>query len=151
MTEEEKREYAKKYREANKEKIAAGKKAWYEANKEKIAAQQKVWYLDNIGKARAYRKDYYQANKEVERANNKAQYQSQKHEPVVYYLPEHHYVGVTDCLCNRLSNHRSFHNRVTEGYEIIYTAKDMTEARAVERYMHYEMGYNGQCRGTKGY
>ena len=134
-----------------KEERVAQKKVWYEANKEKIAAGQRAWRENNKEKISAYRKDYYQANKEVEQANTKAQYQSQKHEPVVYYLPQHHYVGVTDCLYMRLSNHRSFYNRVTEGYEIIYTAKDMTEARAVERYMHYEMGYNGKHGGTKGY
>ena len=136
MTKEEKREYNKKYRAANKEKVAAGKKAWRKKNKEHISAYDKVWR---------------EANKERVAAIARAQYQSQKHEPVVYYLPQHHYVGVTDCLCNRLSNHRSFHKRITEGYEIIYNAKDMTEARAVERYMHYEMGYNGRYKGTKGY
>ena len=94
---------------------------------------------------------YYQANKEKIKARTKARGESMKHEPVVYYLPEHHYVGVTDCLYHRLNHHRSFHKRVTEGYEIIYTAKDMTKAKAVERYMHYEMGYNGKHGGTKGY
>ena len=151
MTKEERKECNERYRAANKEKIVAQKKVWYQANKEKIAAGQRAWRENNKEKISAYRKDYYQANKEVEKASTKAQYQSQKHEPVVYYLPEHHYVGVTDCLYNRLSNHRSFYNRVTEGYEIIYTAKDVTEARAVERYMHYEMGYNGKHGGTKGY
>ena len=136
MKKEERREYSKKYRAANKEKIAAQKKAWCKKNKERVSAYDKAWRV---------------ANKEKVAAIARAQYQSQKHEPVVYYLPQHHYVGVTDCLYNRLSNHRSFYNRVTEGYEIIYTAKDITEARAVERYMHYEMGYNGRYRGTKGY
>ena len=121
MTREEKREYDRRYRAANKEREAARQKAWRENNKEKVAARKKVWT------------------------------DAKKHEPVVYYLPQHHYVGVTDCLYNRLKSHRSNHNRVTEGYEIIYTAKDITEARAVERYMHYEMGYNGKKGGTKGY
>ena len=35
MTKEERVEYNRKYRAANKEKIAAGKKAWSEKNKEK--------------------------------------------------------------------------------------------------------------------
>ena len=121
MTKEKKREYDRRYRVANKEREAAGRKAWCEANKEKIAARKQVW-ID-----------------------------AKKHEPVVYYLPEHHYVGITNCLYSRLIRHRSFYNRVTEDYEIIYTAKDMTKAKAVERYMHYEMGYNGKHGGTKGY
>jgi len=121
MTKEERREYSKRYRAVNKEKVAAHKKAWTEKNKEKVAAVKKGWY------------------------------EAKKHEPVVYYLPEHHYVGVTDCLYTRLIRHRSFNKRLTGDCEIIYTAKDMTEARAVERYMHYEMGYNGRYGGTKGY
>ena len=136
MTKEEKREYNKKYRAANREKIAAKQKAWNEKNKEKEAARLRAWYL---------------ANREKTIARTKAYLNSKKHEPVVYYLPEHHYVGITNCLYSRLQRHKSFYNRVTEDYEIIYTAKDMTEARAVERYMHYEMGYNGQWGGTKGY
>ena len=148
---EKKREYDRRYKAANKEKIAAIRKAYYQANKEKAAAQQKAWREANKEKISAYRKVYYQDNREKTIARNKAYADSKKHEPVVYYLPQHHYVGVTDCLFTRLSNHRSFYKRVTEGYEIIYTAKDMTEARAVERYMHYEMGYNGKKGGTKGY
>jgi len=136
MTKEEKREYNNRYRAANKEKIAAKQKAWNEKNKEKIAAEKKAWY---------------KVNREKVIARTKAYLNSKKHEPVVYYLPEHHYVGVTDCLYGRLQRHRSFNKRLTGDYEIIYTAKDMTEARAVERYMHYEMGYNGKKGGTKGY
>jgi hypothetical protein len=151
MTKEEKREYAKKYGAANKEKIAAKRKAWRENNKEREAARKKAWNENNKEKVAAYRKDYYQDNRERTIARNKAYVESKKHEPVVYYLPEHHYVGVTDCLFSRLKNHRSNSNRITEGYEIIYNAKDITEARAVERYMHYEMGYNGKKGGTKGY
>ena len=121
MTKQEQREYRRAYYQANKELEQANNKAWRENNKEKVSAIGRDWT------------------------------DAKKHEPVVYYLPEHHYVGVTDCLYTRLKNHRNNSNRVTEGYEIIYTAKDVTEARAVERYMHYEMGYNGKHGGTKGY
>lgn len=100
---------------------------------------------------REYQSKWYLANKEKAKAQAKAFIESKKHQPVVYYLPEHHYVGVTDCLYSRLKNHRSRFNRSTEGCEIIYNAKDITEARAVERYMHYELGYNGKKGGTKGY
>ena len=123
--------------------------------KEEKAAYDKVYHkayrIANKEKVLAYTKSYYQANKEKRKANAAAQMAANKHDHVVYYLPEHHYVGITNCLYSRLNNHRSRYNRVTEGYEIIYTAKDAVEARAVERYMHYEMGYNGQHRGTKGY
>ncbi len=42
MNKEEKREYQKKYHQANKEKLAAKRKAYYQANKEKCIAQMKV-------------------------------------------------------------------------------------------------------------
>ena len=121
MKKKDRSEYSKKYYEANKEKAANYYKVYNKVNKERMSLQRKG-YID-----------------------------SKKHEPVVYYLPEHHYVGVTDCLYTRLKNHRNNSKRIVKGYEIIYTAKDMTEARAVERYMHYEMGYNGRHKGTKGY
>jgi hypothetical protein len=151
MTEEEKREYAEKYRAANKEKVAAGKKAWYEKNKERLNAVSRAWRENNKEREAALKKVYYQANREKLIAQTRAYLNDRKHEPVVYYLPEHHYVGVTECLYGRLQRHRSFNKRLTGDCEIIYTAKDMTEARAVERYMHYEMGYNGKKGGTKGY
>ena len=136
MTKEEKREYHRKRYKADKEKLSVYRKAYYQANKELEQANNKAWRENNKEKVSAIGRDWTDAK---------------KHEPVVYYLPEHHYVGVTDCLYTRLKNHRNNSNRVTEGYEIIYNAKDMTEARAVERYMHYEMGYNGKHGGTKGY
>jgi len=151
MTKEEKKAYNKAYRVANKEKEEAYIKAYRAANKEKISAYIKAYREANKEKLVASNKAYYQANREKKIAQSAAQIAANRHDHVVYYLPEHHYVGVTDCLYSRLNNHRSFHNRVTEGYEVLYTAKDAVEARAVERYMHYEMGYNGKHGGTKGY
>ena len=48
MTPEEKREYARKYYEANKEKVAERHRKYREANKEKVAAYQRRWYLKKI-------------------------------------------------------------------------------------------------------
>ena len=151
MTREERRAYQKAYYKANKKKKDDYQKAYCQANKKKKDAYDKAYYQANKEKVSAYQKAYYQANREKTIAKASAQMAANKHDPVVYYLPEHHYVGVTNCLYNRLNNHRSHHNRITKGYEVLYTAKDAVEARAVERYMHYEMGYNGKKGGTKGY
>ena len=151
MTKEERRAYDKAYYQANKKKKEAYDKAYYQSNKEKAVDYQKAYYQANKEKEKAYSKAYYQANREKKIAKAAAQMAANKHDPVVYYLPEHHYVGVTNCLYSRLNNHRSYHKRITKGYEVLYTAKDAVEARAVERYMHYEMGYNGRHGGTKGY
>ena len=60
----------------------------------------------------------------------------------VYYLPEHHYVGMTNNIKNRMMLHRSHKGRITEGYEIVGVYKTAIEAHLVETTLHY-MGYEG--------
>jgi hypothetical protein len=60
----------------------------------------------------------------------------------VYYLPEHHYVGMTNALRNRLREHRSRNKRITEGYEIIGVYERAVDAHLTETVLH-AMGYNG--------
>ena len=79
MTKEENRkDYMKAYREANKEKIAAQQKAYKEANREKIAAQQKAYREANKEKELAWQKSWYEANREKAKAKGKAYYEANK-------------------------------------------------------------------------
>ena len=118
MTKEEKREYNKKYREANKEKLSANKKVYDKANKEKIAAYQIV-----------YNKDYREAQKD-------GYY-------TVYYLKEEHYVGMTSHLYYRLAHHKSNYNRHIEDVEVIGKYETKEGALRVEAALH-SMGYLGR-------
>ena len=63
-TSESHRAAKKKYREENKEKVAAYSKKYREENKEKVAAYSKKYREENKEKAAAYRKKYYEENKE---------------------------------------------------------------------------------------
>ena len=54
----------RRYREANKEKIAEGQRRYREANKEKIAEGQRRYYEANKDKISEDRRRYYEANKE---------------------------------------------------------------------------------------
>lgn len=67
MTKEEKKEYNKAYRKANKDKAKAYSKAYRQANKDKIKVYQKV-----------YQKAWQEANKDKIKANNKAYRESNK-------------------------------------------------------------------------
>ena len=60
----------------------------------------------------------------------------------VYYLPEHHYVGMTNSVKYRMQEHRNKNKRFTEGYEIIGTYERAVDAHLVETILH-TMGYNG--------
>ena len=66
--------------EANKEKLAARKKAYYEANKEKERARQKAWREANKEKIKAY----YEANKEKVAARKKAWREANKEKVKAY-------------------------------------------------------------------
>ncbi len=53
------REAGRQYRAANKEAIAAKKKAYYQANKEKENARINQWKRNNPDKIRAYTETYW--------------------------------------------------------------------------------------------
>ena len=55
---------AKKYREDNKEKIAATKKIYYELHKEQLCAEQKTYREDNKEEIAAQKKIHYEEHKE---------------------------------------------------------------------------------------
>ena len=59
----------------------------------------------------------------------------------VYYLPEEHYIGITNSVYRRMSQHRWL-NRSTEGYEILCYYDRMVDAAALEVKFH-QRGYNG--------
>lgn len=118
QTKEEKREYMKKYYQANKEKWAAYHREYdkirYQANKEKLIAQMKV--------NQDSKKDGYYT---------------------VYYLKEEHYAGMTSSLTIRLKEHKNEYKRHVEDVEIIGKYETKEEASRVEAELH-SMGYLGR-------
>ena len=93
MTEEERKEYYKKYYEANKEKMKATYKRYraqnktkikvmereyYEANKEKMKATSKRYRAQNKTKIKAMEREYYEANKERKKESIKKYYEKNK-------------------------------------------------------------------------
>jgi hypothetical protein len=74
MTEEERKEYNKAYREKNKERI----KEYYEKNKESIKEYKKSWLKENKERQKEYHKAWREKNKEKVKENNKAYYKGNK-------------------------------------------------------------------------
>lgn len=102
----------------------------YDATPERRAARAKttnIWRENNPDKVAAI-----DARK---KAKKKTSYYS------LYYLPEMHYVGVTNQIDLRMLNHRC-KGKITEGHEIVCTFDTKREALDVERQLHL-MGYNG--------
>mgnify|MGYP006160765243 CR=1 FL=1 len=116
MTKEERKEYNKKYRLANKEKYAAHARAYYHANKHKSKSSilYQRYYMNSK------RDGFY----------------------TVYYLPKENYVGVTTNLYSRLSSHRNEYKRNVEGVEIFGKYKNKREALDTECELH-SLGYAG--------
>ena len=117
------KESLKAYALANKEAISANKKRYYEANKEKIKAYREV----NKEKIKAYRKEYYESL-----INDFY---------TMYYIPQHHYIGITNQPITRLRNHSTV-GRITTDWEVVSTFKTKREALDAEKYMH-SIGYCG--------
>ena len=87
-------------------------KLWRQRNKDKVAA------MDARKKAKLKTKHYS-----------------------LYYMPEEHYIGVTNQLTIRMVNHRC-KNKITEGYEVISTFSNKKEALKVEK-LYHSIGYIG--------
>jgi len=63
-TTEQRREYNKKYREENKEKIKEQRKKFREKNKEKLKKQKNKYYKENKEKLKKKHKKYREENRE---------------------------------------------------------------------------------------
>jgi hypothetical protein len=74
LTEEERKEYNKEYRETNKETIQEYKKEYYETNKEKI----QEYYENNKEKLQERMKEYRENNKEKIQEYGKEYYETNK-------------------------------------------------------------------------
>ena len=62
---------------------------------------------------------------------------------LVYLLPDHNYVGVTNRFNRRMSDHRSTQGRNTDNVRVLYTTKSRDEALELEALLH-DMGYEGR-------
>ena len=72
------KEYNKKYREGNKDKLTIKKKEYYEKNKTKILEEQKKNREDNKEHYKEYRKKYREENKEINKEYKKKYYEKNK-------------------------------------------------------------------------
>lgn len=60
----------------------------------------------------------------------------------VYYLPDHNYVGTTDCITYRIRKHRSG-GRNTDNYQILASFEDRAKALRFESLLH-DSGFEGK-------
>ena len=91
------------------------------------------------------RTKYY--NKRYATTNGKAHYKKYYYSlkdglHYVYYLPEEHYIGVTDCISKRIAVHKHKFNRYVDNIEIVYKTPCRKEAELVESKLH-SLGYQG--------
>ena len=69
----------------------------------------------------------------------------------LYYIPEHHYVGMTNSIRDRMNEHRSVKGgrKITVGYEVIGTFEKAVDCHLMETKLH-AMGYHGfYYKGSK--
>jgi len=86
---------------------------------------------------------YYKSNCKECRSKSAKEYKDSKKDGTyyLYYIPEEHYVGITNYLSARMSKHKHY-NKLTEGFEIICAFKSQKQAHLYETLLHC-MGYNG--------
>lgn len=59
----------------------------------------------------------------------------------VYYLPEEHYIGMTNNIKRRIKYHE-YSGRITDDFEVLATFKRQVDAHLFETLLH-SMDYNG--------
>jgi hypothetical protein len=119
-----KKEYQKQYYQANKERLKQHAKEYYQDNSECKKQYIKQWNLDNS----EYQKQYFESIKLPHH--------------IVYLLPDHNYVGVTDNPRIRMNWHKNNANRNTGNWVELAHYIDREEALAHEARLHAE-GYEG--------
>lgn len=95
---------------------------------------------------KVYDRIYYQKTKELRRLRYEA---SKTTSYQLYYMPEEHYIGVTNIFSKRMNAHRA-KGRITDGAHVVANFKTKQEALAVEAYMHDKLGYRGKHHWARG-
>ena len=87
-------------------------------------------------------KKHYSDNKEIYRKNVERRYKKAIHDNVVYLLEDENYVGVTQNIEWRMSQHRS-KGKSTNNYRILHSTPNREDALELEELLH-DMGYEGK-------
>ena len=91
-----------------------------------------------------YSKQYRKNNPEYVVYSNRKFREAYKNETngyAVYYLPEEHYVGFTNCIRQRVMDHNK-KGKITDGFEVVATFERAVDAHWFETLLH-QRGYNG--------
>ena len=105
--------------------------------------KRKARYLANKDAEQLKMKEYQIANKERIVAKRKEYYNSLTDNfYTLYYLPEEHYVGVSNQPKLRMYHHKA-KGRYIKDVEIVSTFETKRDALDAERYLHDILGYNG--------
>ena len=107
-------------------------------NKEENLIYMREWRAKNRESLKAYKKAYFQKNKD----RQKALRDSKKHKPAVYLIVKENYVGVTENVKKRLSEHKSKGKDVSEA-RVLAKFDTRAEALELEEFLH-DLGYNGR-------
>ena len=89
---------------------------------------------------REYNKKLYDPIKESNRQREKYLHELDGYF-YVYYLPEEHYVGMTNCVHKRIKHH-SFSGKIVDNYEILARFNRQVDAHLFETRLH-ALDYNG--------
>ena len=112
----------------------------YRANNKE---RRKQYDIDNIDRINYLRRERYKLKKDIILERNKQRRIEATKDGYyyLYYLPEHHYVGVTNWVHDRMYKHRRA-GRITEGYEVIAKFERAVDAHLLETLLH-QRGYLG--------
>ena len=124
-------------------------------NKEYRKQYMKQYYKNNIESMKQNSAQRYQNDNGVLKEQNlksATKYRLSQISPyyIVYLLPDHNYVGITNNIYNRMHNHRSQYSRNTDNWIELARFNTREEALIHESELH-DQGYDGRHLKSKQY
>jgi predicted GIY-YIG superfamily endonuclease len=97
---------------------------------------QKKYRLANKERIKAKQREYYLRNKAKRISKAKEDHVNSKHKPLVYLLTKENYVGVTENIKYRLRYHKNNMSRNIDDFRILAEFETREQAIELEEFLH---------------
>ena len=103
--------------------------------------------IDNFYSNNQNTRGYSYKCKSCVKAMKKERELARKHDPLVYYLPEENYCGVSTDITARVKQHKKLGKNI-DGWKVLFCSEDKNEVLHMEAMYHSVMGMHGLNKAT---
>lgn len=130
--------HAKKYNQA----LGKSSKLWYSKHFKCFKCEDVFEFKDKAAQNNWCKK--CESQRTVDYLNRKSKENKEDGKYYIYYLPEEHYIGISNFVKRRVDQHKYKNKRIIDGWEVVAEYTDPKLAALHEALLHY-IGYNGSA------